>query len=185
MLARPDRTAATTLGRQLLLVALVGVPVAVLDVALWGRVAADQAQLNSRQVRAAQVAVDASAVAAMRDRPKLASEVGLAAGDLLARAEQAMRTAGMPREALASTLPQPARRIEGTEQVETGVVLMFEKVTIEQLVRLCRALECDGAALRVTGLALRPSAGEASKWSADVTVAQWTVARSLTGPRGH
>lgn len=130
--------------------------------------------LQQRQARAAAVAADAEAIARLQRLPTQAAETGLPSSDLLQCVSQAMQTAGLPADALVSTLPQPPRRLPNSDHAEIVHRLLFEGVSLECLTRFGFALTHESA-LHLSALQLR-AGRERESWDADVSVSYWVLA---------
>lgn len=147
---------------------------AVLVVEFWRADRATVAAGQQRAARAAAVAADAQAIARLQRLPVQATETGLPSSDLLQRVAQAMQAAGLPADALVSTLPQPPRRLPNSDHAEVVHRLLFEGVSMESLARFGHALTYQSA-LRLSALQL--GAGrERERWDADVSVSYWVLA---------
>ncbi len=158
------------LRRQSLLLSGAALVGGVLCMLVWTSTRATAGDLANRTRRAGALAQDARTIASLRTRPLQATEVGLQLSDLLERVGQAMRTAGISADALISTLPQPPRRLPGSEHAEVAHRLVFRGVTMEGVVRFGYALTAANPQLSVTGIQLRPEAGTRG-WQAEVSIA--------------
>ncbi len=162
------------LRRQTLLLSVASVVAAFLCLLLWHSTSALAGELDTREARAGQLAADAQAIAAQRQRPQEVSETGLLRSDLLDRVNRAMQTAGLSPETLISTLPQPPRSHPGSDQAEVVNRLLFENVPLDRLVRFCHALTIENAELHIAAIQLR-AGKDRHTWSADVSVSYWVV----------
>ena len=160
--------------RQALLLTAGCLAAACLSGVLWNSTRAHSLTLDLRRARAATLAADAQAVSRLRQRPRQATETGLRRSDLLARVSRAMQAAGLDPASLASTLPQPPRRVPGSAHAEVLHRLMLEAIELEALVRFCHALAQDNPELRVAALQLR-AGNEPTLWNADVSVSYWVL----------
>lgn len=165
------------LRRQSLLLSGAALVAGVLCMLMWVSTRATAGDLANRTRRAGALAQDARTIASLRARPLQATEVGLQLSDLLDRVGQAMRTAGIPADALISTLPQPPRRMSGSDHAEVVHRLVFKGVTMEGLVRFGYALKADNPQLSVTGVQLRPGAGPQG-WQAEAEISYLILDRS-------
>jgi len=169
-----DSIAVTRLRRQLMLLGL-GCGVALVVCLVLG--SANRrltAELVERRDRAQQLAADARAIVALRQRPQEVSEAGLPDADLLERVNHAMQTAQLEPEALVSTLPQPPRTRPGAAQAEVVNRLLFENVRLEPLLRFAHELVTANAELRVSAVQFRAGRDE-QRWNADVSVTYWVL----------
>ncbi len=171
-------TVAAAVKRQALLLSLAACAAGALCLLLGRAALSHSVAVQARETRAAQVAADARAIAALRVKPQQATETGLQLSDILERVTRAMQRAGLRADTLISTLAQPPRRAPGSEQAEVVHRLVFEQVTLEALTRFCHALLAHNAELTVSGLHLR-AGPQPSLWNADVSVSYW-----LAAPRG-
>ncbi len=131
--------------------------------------------LAMHSVRAEKLAADARAIVRLRALPRQAVETGWRQGDLLERVMAAMQAAGLRAEALISTLPQPPRKLPGTEQMEVVHRLVFEEIGLAPLLTGCRQLVVDNPGLRVSGLQLR-AGRERQTWNAEVSLSYRVLA---------
>lgn len=128
-----------------------------------------QEQIIDRQARAIQLATDATEIAKLMQRPRIVAESGLPDADLLERVTRAMKSVSLSPDTLVSTLPQPIRRIAGASQMELSHRLLFEKVQLEPMVRLCCALQQDYPELHVTGFQFNATA-DGNAWNVEITI---------------
>ncbi len=162
------------LHRQVALLALGCIAVGAAALPIVTRTFAARAELAAREQRATALAEDAAAILRCRALPPQAAEVSLPTADFLARVSAALQTAGLPGQALASTLPQPQRRLPGNRHAEIVNRLVFESVGLEPLVRFCDELNRRNPALRISGIQLR-AAMDRLLWNADVSVSYLVV----------
>lgn len=140
-------------------------------------------QVHDREARANQLAADATVIRTLQSRPRIAAEAGLPGADLLERVTRAMKTVGLGPETLASTLPQPPRRTAGASQTELSHRLLFEKVQLEPLVRLCCALQQDYSELHVTGFQFNATA-DGDAWNIEITLTCFVYSDHQRGSPG-
>ncbi len=169
----PTMTAA--IKRQALLLSVAACAAGVLCLLLGRAALAQHVAVQARETRAAQVAADARAIAALRVKPQQATETGLQLSDILERVTRAMQKANLKADTLISTLAQPPRRPPGSDHAEVVHRLIFERVTLEALTRFCHTLVAHNAELTVSGLHLR-AGPKPSLWNADVSVSYWLAA---------
>jgi hypothetical protein len=150
---------------------------------LWNANRSIAAESATRASRGRSIAADLRTIARLRERPQQAAESGLPRSDLLARVSRAMRSAQLDAAMLASTLPQPPRRVPGSDHAEIAHRLMFENVELRPLVRFCHALTTQNPQLRVAALQLQ-AGSDPTTWNADVSVSYWLLApQANTSPR--
>jgi len=170
-----NSTTARRLRRQTLLLSIASAVTAALCLVLWHSTSVLAGELDARQARAGQLAADAQAIAALRQRPLEVSETGLLRSALLDRVNRAMQAAGLAPETLISTLPQQPRSQPGSAQAEVVNRLLFENVPLKGLVGCCHTLTAESRELHIGAIQLR-AGKEQQHWNADVSVAYWILA---------
>jgi hypothetical protein len=174
-----SRQSGRSVRRQTLLLATACATLGSLCLVLWNSTRALAGELETRQMRAQELMADVRAVTTLRRHPQQASETELLRSDLLERVSQAMKHAQLSAETLVSTLPQPPRTRPGSEHAEVVNRLMFENVSLEQLVRFCHELTSANSELHVAAVQLC-AGNDRNSWNADVSVSYW-----ILGPYPH
>lgn len=147
---------------------------AILCAVLWLTSRQEFAQLSARTVRCSALALDAQTIAAIRTKPRQAAETTLTRADLLERVAGAMRAANIKNEMLISSFPQPPRPLRGGQLAEVASRLVFEPISLRQLVDFGAALQGEDGPLHVTGLHLR-AGPQHTTWHVDATVSYLLV----------
>ncbi len=139
--------------------------------ATFRNAAAARDELRTRREAAAGLAADADAIRAARRTTTPLVAAGFAERDLLQRIEGAMKSAGVPSQALRSTLPEPPRRARGATHAEVITRLQFADVSLEQVGRFCFGLTQANPELSVRALEVLAGRGsEPTQWSANLSV---------------
>jgi hypothetical protein len=133
-------------------------------------------ELARRRERTSQLVADAQATVAARGQPAQVREDSLPTADLLQRIDVALKSASIDPRALVSAVPQPPRRISGTDRAEVGHRLLLEDVALEPLARFCEQVSRLSADLHLTAIQLRASANP-DRWSAEVVLACYVIDR--------
>lgn len=147
---------------------------AILCGVLWFASRRSAGELSRRMARSDVIALDAQTIASARTKPRQAAETTLTKADLLERVSQAMRAAKIDPKMLVSTLPQPPRRLLGSQLAEVASRLVFEGISLRQLVDFGLALRSADEQLRLAGLRLR-AAADKNTWHVDATVSYLLV----------
>lgn len=134
---------------------------------LRGSLAA-RAELQTRRAGAVALAADAAVIQERRAAPVTVA-AGFQEGDLLQRIETATQHAGLPAEALRSTLPEPPRRARGASHAEVITRLQFEDVSLEQISRFCARLAEVNPEISVRAIDLTAGRNDRA-WRAAVSV---------------
>lgn len=164
----------TRIKRQAWLLSSAALAGAILCGMLWFASRRSAGELSRRMARSDVIARDAQTIASARTKPRRAAETTLTKADLLERVSGAMRAASIDPRMLISTLPQPPRQLPGSRLAEVASRLVFEGISLRQLVDFGLALHSADEQLRLAGLRLR-AAADKNTWHVDVTVSYLLV----------
>jgi hypothetical protein len=151
---------------------------AALVLLLWGWQRLDSSRDSAR--RAARELAECERLAArigqLSERPSPGGEQGLpAAGTELARLiEQLAPQCAMPADAVVRIVPEPARRVEGTQYKEERTAVVLRSVNVAQVIRLLHATSRSNPGLTAEGLALSagPPEEAAGTWNVEIRFVQ-------------